>query len=168
MNLTDQSPNLSERDSRIFRLFCEQAVAIGDPLASISMQDLTSDEGIGDMGSGEFNQVIVQLMEQGYLYRAGRMRYVITQSGFERYANEHIENYGQIENAVKDAVAAVDETDTNAIVATTGERKYMVNHILRLLQNRRDIGAFASTADCIHVTRVSNMFKQAQIARAQA
>jgi hypothetical protein len=165
MNSTDIFPDLSEQDIQIFRLFCEKALASKDLLSAVSMEEVSGSEDLAGSGVGALGKSIVVLMDQGYMHRSGRFRYTLTANGFERYARAYIEHYDDKQNAVRDVIAAVDQTDTNAIVASTGEKKYLVNHILRVLQSHSDISTFVGTADSVQITQVSRSFKQEQAAR---
>jgi len=165
LNQTEGVLDLSDRDLGIFRWFCEKAVGLGNPLASVGIEDVTPDDGLPPIGGIEFGQSIIALIDRDYLQRSGWRHYAITLTGFETYARAYITDYLDKEEAVKDAVATVDRTDTDDIVATTGETRYLVNHVLRLLQRGREIGAFVSESDKVYVTRVSSAFKQAQGSR---
>jgi hypothetical protein len=162
MNLTEELPSLSDEELRIFRAFCERAVTSRNLLAPIAMDEVASSQDLADMDRNAVGRSAVALVEQGYLYRAGRAHYTITPGAFETYAQRYIERYEVTDAAVKEALATVDRTDTDAIVVGTGEPWYLVNHILRQLQRQREIEAFVSTADRIHVTRVSGSFKRKQ------
>jgi hypothetical protein len=165
MTSADMFPNLGEQDVQIFRHFCDKALASKDLLSSVSIEEVSESPGLSDGKHGALGKSIVVLMDHGYLHRSGRFRYTLTLSGFEQYARAYIENYDDKQNAVKDVVAGVDRTDTNAIVASTGEKKYLVNHVLRMLKSHSDISAFVGTADSVQVTQVSQTFKEAQAAR---
>ena len=165
MNEAEGAAQLSDRDLGIFRWFCEKAVSIGNPLASVGIEDVTADDGLPPIGSIEFGQSIIALIDRDYLQRSGWRRYAITLTGFEMYAHAYITDYSDTEEAVRAAVAVVDRTDTDDIVSSTGETRYLVNHVLRLLQRGREIGAFVSESDKVYVTRVSSAFKQQQSLR---
>jgi len=161
MNDSAELSALTDDVLEVFGWFCERAVQFGNPTALIKIEDVRAAHPEGDaIESG-----VLALMDHGYLQRAGWHQYAITQTGFQLYARSHITNYDERENAVEDAVAATDQTNTEAIIARTGEQQYLVNHILRQLQTDRDIGAFVAESNVIYVTRVSAAFKQRQSAR---
>jgi hypothetical protein len=164
MTTTNDFSLLSDKELSIFGTFCEQAVDSGNLLTSISLQDAASDKRLDGIGSVELGQSIIALMEQGYLQRSGYHRYAVTPEGFDRYARSYIENFAGREAAVKDAVAATDQTTTDAIVASTGEHGYLINHVLRLLQRNREIGGFVTASNGYCVTRVSASFKRLRAA----
>jgi len=164
MNVSEDLPGLSDRLLPLFEWFCERAVSIGNPTASISMDDAKAARLRPGDETEELEPSIIALMNQGYLQRSGWRQYVITQTGFEMYARASIAGYDETDEAVRDAVAAVDHTDTDVIVASTGESRFLVNHILRVLQRHRDIGAFVAESNSIYVTRVSEAFKRKQAA----
>lgn len=163
MAIIDNFPGLSDKDLGIFGLLCERALSVGNLTASISIQDAASESTFTGLG-GEIGQSLVVLMEQGYVHRSGWRQYAVTPQGFQRYARSYIEDFDRREAAVKDAVAAVEQTDTDSVVASTGESRLVVNHVLRLLQRDRDIGGFVTTSNSYCVTRVSPAFKRGRAA----
>jgi hypothetical protein len=165
MQPTDHFPNLGDDDIRLFRLFCETAVEQGNLLSPIRTEDVTSHVLLSDMGKELCGQSIALLREQSYLTRSGPQHVAVTVDGFDRYANAYGENYGEREQAVRNALATVEGTDTTAIVSATGEEAYLVNHILRMLQRRGAIGAFVNADGHMFVTRISPVLKQEQAAR---
>jgi hypothetical protein len=167
VNNTDEFPGLSEKDLGVFGLFCERALTIGNLNASINIQDVASDITFSDLG-GEIRQSLVVLMDKGYLHRSGYRQYAITPTGFQSYARSNIADFGDREDRIKDAVAAVEQTDTNAVVASTGDTRQVVNHVLRLLQRNRDIGGFVTESDSYCVTRVSPAFRKERATRKAA
>jgi len=160
MNDSEDLPELSDPLAQLFDWFCERAVSIGNPTAAISMEDAKAARPRPEDEAEEVEPGIIALMNHGYLQRSGWRQYVITQTGFESYARARITGYEETQEAVRDAVAATDHTDTDVIVASTGESRYLVNHILRVLQRHRDIGAFVAESNSIYVTRVSEAFKR--------
>jgi hypothetical protein len=164
LDIAEEPQALSAKDLALFALFCERALAIGNLLSSINVQDIASGETLADLG-GDVGQSLVVLMEQGYLHRSGYRQYAVTPVGFEMYALSSIEGYEERQNAVKDAVAAVEQTDTDSVIASTGESRQLVNHVLRLLQRRRDIGGFVTPSASYCVTRVSPAFKRERAER---
>lgn len=165
MNLLDEFSDLSSRDLHFFRRFCEKAVAMENPLGSTSIDDVITADQLSETDATEFGQSIIALMGQGYLQRAGLHRYAITLTGFESYARAYIDDYDRTKLSVQNAVATLGQTDTNAIVASTGELRYLVNHVLRLLQRDRNIGAFVAESNTMYVTRVSARFQGEQSLR---
>lgn len=159
MNAVEDLSAVDDNDVRLFRLFCERAVAVGNLQAPIDVQDVASASTLETLGSG-LAQSLIFLIEQGWLDRAGMRRYAVTTDGFQRYARSYVDDYGSRANAVMDAVAAVEGTDTDAVMASTGETRLMVNHVLTLLQRDRAITGFLTESKGYCVTRVSPAFKQ--------
>ena len=157
MDSIENLPALSETDAGVFNLFYQRALALGSLRAAINVEDVSEDT----LSSGrDIRQSLLVLMEQGYLDRAGARRFAITPMGFESYACSNIAGYSGTEDAIQDAVAAGAQTDTDAVMAGTGESRQLVNHVLRLLQRKRDIWGFSSDSDKIYVTGVSAAFKR--------
>jgi len=158
VDIAENFPGLSETDLSVFGLFCERAVSIGNLLASINIQDVASTETLAELGA-ELAHSLDRLMDGGYLQRSGYRQYAVTPKGFESYARSYIEGYDDREGVVRDAVAALDQTDTEAVMASTGETRQVVNHVLRLLHRDRNIGGFVTASGSYCVTRVSPEFR---------
>jgi hypothetical protein len=159
MEEVEAFPRLNAGDQDVFGLLCERALALGNLLAPLSLEDVASEETLAGLGE-EASQSLTALLEQGYIYRAGRHRYVLTATGFQRYALAHVEDYARREAAIKDALVGVEQTTTDAVIARTGESRQLVNHVLSLLQRDRGIGGFVTAAGNYYVTRVSSALKQ--------
>jgi hypothetical protein len=164
MNSIEGFPGLSDTDIGVLALFCERALSLGNLLLPMNLNDIASEDTLSALG-GDIGRSLVVLMEEGYLNRSGYRQFAITPKGFEAYARSNIAGYSDGENAIRDAVAAMDHTDTDAVMASTGETRQMVNHVLGLLQRDRDIGGFRSEAGSYYVTRVSPAFKRKRAAR---
>lgn len=163
MDSIENLPALSETDAGVFKLFYQRALALGSLRAAINVEDVSAED---TLSSGRnIRQSLLVLMEQGYLDRAGARRFAITPMGFESYACSNIAGYSGTEDAIQDAVAAGAQTDTDAVMAGTGESRQLVNHVLRLLQRKRDIWGFSSDSDKFYVTGVSSAFKREREAR---
>jgi len=166
-------PGLGENTRQLFEWFCERAVGTGNPTASIGVGDAKAAQRpsgaiAAERPGGPIEEIepgIIALMNEGYVQRSGWRQYVVTQNGFEIYARSRIGGYEATADAVRDAVSVVDHTDTDAIVASTGESRYLINHVLRTLQRNRDIAAFVAESNSIFVTHVSEAFKRQQTAR---
>jgi hypothetical protein len=152
---------LGAKDQRVLILLCERALAVGDLLAPMSLQDVASAETVADLG-GEASQSLASLLEQGYIYRSGPRRYTLTATGFQRYARAHVADYERREEAIKDALAGVEQTTTEAIMVRTAESRHLVNHVLRLLQRDRQIGGFVNASGNYCVTHISRGLRHRQ------
>jgi hypothetical protein len=159
VNAIQTLPDLEDDDVRVFSLLCEQALAVGDLRAPIDLHNIAS-EPASESLNNVLRKSLTVLIEGGYLDRAGSQRYAVTTAGFQLYARSYIEDYGRRESAVLNAVAAVDGTDTVAVMASTGETQLMVNHFLSLLQRDRSISGFVTESKGYCVTRVSPAFKR--------
>jgi hypothetical protein len=147
-------PGLDTRDQTVLGLLCERALAVGNLLTPLSLQDVASEETLADLG-GEASESLTTLLERGYIHRAGWRRYVLTATGFQRYALAYVEDYARREAAIKDALAGVEQTTTDAVIARTGESRQLVNHVLSLLQRDRAISGFRTASGNYCITRVS-------------
>ena len=157
MDSIENLPAMSEADAGVFNLFYQRALELGSLSAAIHVDDVRPKDVLPS--GGDIRQSLLVLMEQGYLDRAGGRRFAITPMGFESYACSNIVGYSGTEDAIQDAVAAGVHTDTDAVMAGTGESRQLVNHVLRLLQRNRDIWGFSSESDRFYVTGVSAAFK---------
>jgi hypothetical protein len=167
VDIAENFPGLSETDLSVFGLFCERALSIGNLLASINIQDVASAQTLAELGA-ELAHSLDRLIDDSYLQRSGWHQYTVTPAGFESYARSYIEGYDDREGIVKDAVAALDQTNTEAVMASTGETRQVVNHVLRLLHRDRNIGGFVTASGSYCVTRVSPEFRIELAARKPA
>jgi hypothetical protein len=165
MDSIEGFPGLGDTDISVLGLFCERALSLGNLLLPMNLNDIASEDTLSALG-GDIGRSLVVLMEEGYLHRSGYRLFAVTPKGFEAYARSNITGYSVGENAIRDAVAKVDHTDTDTVMASTGETRQMVNHVLSLLQRDRDIGGFRSEAGTYYITRVSPAFKRERAARA--
>ncbi len=159
MNATEAFPGLNAIDREVLCLLCERALAADDLLAPMSLQDIASGETLARVG-GEASQSLTVLLELGYIHRSGRRRYVLTRTGFQHYARANIAGYVLAEEAIKQALADVTQTTTEAVMEQTGESRLLVNHILGLLQRDREISGFLTASGNYCITRVSSTLKQ--------
>jgi hypothetical protein len=154
MEEIDVFPGLNAKDRGVLALQCERALAIGNLLAPMSLQDVASAETVAELG-GERSQSLTRLLDQGYIHRCGWRLYVLTATGFQRYARAHVADFERREDAIKDALVGVDQTTTEVVMARTGESRQLVNHVLSLLQRDRQIGGFLTAAGTYCITRTS-------------
>jgi hypothetical protein len=161
MHKAEAFPGLNTADQGVLGLLCERALAMGNLLAPMSLQDVASGETLAELG-GEESESLTTLLEQGYIHRSGWHRYVLTRAGFQRYARANIADYRHREEAIKQALAGVTQSTTDAVMERTGENRVLVNHVLSLLQRDREIGGFLTASGNYCITRVSSMLKQGQ------
>jgi hypothetical protein len=159
MHEVEAFPGLNAMDREVFGLLCERALATGDLLDPMSLPDVASGDTLARLG-GETSQSLTVLLELGYVHRSGRHRYVLTRTGFQRYARANIVGYGLGEEAIKQALAGVEQTTTDAVMEQTGLGRQLVNHVLSLLQRDREIGGFLTASGNYCITRVASTLKQ--------
>lgn len=136
-SFVDTIGGLTKMDSLVLQLACKHALASGsefvDPL------EVYFSDGKFSVPESELNDSMEILEERGYLsishtLGGGLNNFRITASGFETYAKSCIPGYQDIFKSVVVALVNKQLKDNLAIAAETGQTRFLVDHILDVLE----------------------------------
>lgn len=155
---------LSNIDSLVLRMACEQAVEQDNDL--IDPNVLYKKDGTFFVPEAELSDAIEILEQQGlvrvhHLIGPGLSSFQITTEGFDAYAHACIPGYKAL---LTDVVAALvnHQLDSDmTIAANLGQPLYVVNHILRILENNGHIQMSRPISGPQHILSVAASLRRA-------
>jgi hypothetical protein len=155
---------LNRIDSLVLKLSCDAVVRTGDKL--VNPGEVFSRDGIPTVPEQELIDSLEVLNHGGYiklhrLLNAGPSPFQLTTFGFDAYARACIADYqGKITRVAATIVNKGLESN-DAIQADTGEPKFIVNHILDVLEGRGQIKQAKTLGGQSHIHYVSPLLRRA-------
>ncbi|MGG2019686.1 toll/interleukin-1 receptor domain-containing protein [Pseudomonas sp. S8] len=128
-------------DSLVYKLACEFALETGSRHVSISA---FCKNGNLTIPEHQLRESVEALGEHGTFdiqhFLGGEFPSVsITDSGFELYASEHVENYGVVFRSVVSAIVNNSCTSLSQINNELNFKSFLIEHVLRILARRQKI-----------------------------
>lgn len=156
--------SLNNVDSLVLRLACEEAIAKESNL--INPNELYFKGGQPLLPEAELADAI-EMLEQQYMVRVTRLLggglspFRLSAHGFEEYANACISDY---ENIVRDVISAIinrEKKSDQAIAADLGKPLFLIQHILKMLEDAEHLKLSNNLSGPCHVYNVAASLRRA-------
>lgn len=163
-SFTQTIGELNNVDSLVLRLACDRALEDNNDL--IDPNVLYKKDGVFFIPEVELSDAIEILEQQGlvrvhHLIGPALSSFQVATAGFEAYARACVSGYDAVIADVVVAIVNRKEESDQAIAASLGQPLYLVNHILRLLENNGHIQMSRPISGPQHIVSVAASLRRA-------
>jgi len=138
--MIDILPGLTKVDSLVMKLSCEKAIEIGG--RHIDTESILAQAKSRGIHPEEFLETLEMLDRRSKDIKATRVKggnipnFLITVSGFDKYARVYIDDYDSIFESVAFQIVNLNNMDNKSILTSLNQPQMVVDHILDVLENK--------------------------------
>ena len=160
---TIRMQGLAQVDNLVLKVVCEHALRNG--YASIDSDELHQSEALSSLPQQELADSLELLESEGFVHRefpGGPVYFIqVNTDGFERFAKAYLPDYQSTVQAVASAILNENIDSNSGLQAKIGKDKFLINHILDILESQSYIQLDRTGYGLIRVYSVSVELRRA-------